>query len=114
MKLIDMLTRKVIAPVSLAPVNMGHPISEDRIFEGVFDETQLFRKPFNPVISTSVEQANRGILMTFATDFIEVLKEAGCDPSEAFAVASLMEKLVRDESRIVDVSPDEADLVWKD
>lgn len=79
-----------------------------------FEEGQLFRKPFNPVLAVSREQAARGDLMTYAVDFLAVLKEAGCDPSEGFAVASLLETLVREDSKVVDVSDDECDLVWKD
>ena len=60
------------------------------------------------------QQARRGTLLAYAEDIIAQLREEGCDPSEVFAVASLVELLVRDQSRIVDVSPDECDMIWKE
>lgn len=94
MNILDMNTRKPIVPITLVK-----------------------EMPFNPVIQTtihtSVQQHLQGTLMGFATDFLLVLKEAGCDPSEAFAVTSLMETMVCEQSTIVDVGPEECDLIWR-
>lgn len=90
MNMFDFVTRKPIAPITLVKV------------------------PFNPVIYTTTEQESRGILDTFAKDFLLILKEAGCEPSEGFAVCSMLESLIREHSKVVDVSPDECDMVWKD
>lgn len=90
MNILDIMTRKPIVPVTLVK-----------------------EMPFNPVISTTAEQDRAGTLGAFALDFLLVLKEAGCDPSEAFAVASLMETMVCEQSTIVDVGPEECDLIWR-
>lgn len=86
MNIIDLSTRMPVAPVTLAP--------------------------FNPVIATTAAQATQGTLNQFALDFMLLLKDAGCEPCEVFAVASIMESLTRDHSKVVDVSPEEADMVW--
>jgi hypothetical protein len=91
MNILDIMTRKPIVPVTLVK-----------------------EMPFNPVISTTAEQDRAGTLGAFALDFLLVLKEAGCEPSEVFAVASIMESMTRDWSHIVDTGPDECDLVWKE
>lgn len=96
MNTIDLNTRRPVAPVTLPQV------------------------PFNPVIATittttiTQQQEAQGTLERFAMDFMLILKEAGCDPSEGFAVCSLLESMIRDHSKIVDIGPEECDMVWKD
>jgi hypothetical protein len=90
MNVFDLNTRQPLAPVTLVQM------------------------PFNPVIATTTAQQAQGTLNGFAMDFMLALKEAGCDPSEGFAVCSILESMIRDHSKIVDTSPEEYDMVWNE